>query len=155
VHTDIVSHSANGFPTRTAEEFLEFLRSIPASGPSVPHPTPTEIFVSGHPAAMAFVNMPKPFPASFAKEHFFAVTAFKFTNAERSVRYGRYRILPESALNTLKLPPRLQKRPITSLMSYSKESEPDLSSSRYSCSFPRTVIQSMMPPSNGPRIAGC
>jgi catalase len=95
VHTDIVSHSANGFPTRTAGELLEFFRTIPASGPSVPHPTPTEVFVSGHPAAMAFVNMPKPFPTSFAREHFFAVTAFKFTNAEGSVRYGRYRILPE------------------------------------------------------------
>jgi catalase len=95
VHTDIISHSANGFPARTAEEFLEFLRAIPASAPSVPHPTPMEVFVGGHPAAMAFVNMPKPFPTSFAKEHFFAVSAFKFTNAEGSVRYGRYRILPE------------------------------------------------------------
>jgi catalase len=95
VHTDIVSHSANGFPTRTAEELLEFFRTIPTSGPSVPHPTPMEVFVSRHAAAMAFVNMPKPFPTSFAKEHFFAVNAFKFTNADGSVRYGRYRILPE------------------------------------------------------------
>ena len=95
VHTDIVSHSANGFPTRTAEELLEFFRAIPASGPSVPHPTPVEVFVSTHPAALAFVQMPKPLPTSFAKEHFFAVNAFKFTNAAGSVRYGRYRILPE------------------------------------------------------------
>jgi catalase len=95
VHTDIISHSANGFPARTTAEFLEFLRAIPASGPSVPHPTPMEAFVGRHPAAMAFVNMPKPFPTSFAKEQFFAVSAFKFTNAEGSVRYGRYRILPE------------------------------------------------------------
>jgi catalase len=95
VHTDIVSHSANGFPTRTAEELLEFFRAIAASGPSVPHPTPVELFVSRHPAARAFVQMPKPFPTSFAKEHFFAVNAFKFTNADGSVRYGRYRILPE------------------------------------------------------------
>jgi catalase len=95
VHTDIVSHSANGFPTRTAEELLEFFRAIAASGPSVPPPTPVELFVSRHSAALAFVQMPKPFPTSFAKEHFFAVNAFKFTNADGSVRYGRYRILPE------------------------------------------------------------
>jgi catalase len=95
VHTDIVSHSANGFPTRTAEELLEFFRAIPASGPSVPHPTPVEAFVSTHPAALAFVQLPKPLPTSFAKEQFFAVNAFKFTNAAGSVRYGRYRILPE------------------------------------------------------------
>jgi len=95
VHTDIISHSANGFPTRTAEELLEFFHSIPASGPSVPHPTPMEEFISRHPAALAFVHMPKPFPTSFAKERFFAVNAFKFTNTDGSVRYGRYRILPE------------------------------------------------------------
>jgi catalase len=95
VHTDIVSHSANAFPTRTAEEFLEFLRAIASSGPSVPHPSPVEAFVGSHPAALAFVQMPKPFPTSFAKEHFFAVNAFKFTNADGVVRYGRYRIVPE------------------------------------------------------------
>jgi catalase len=57
VHTDIVSHSANGFPTRTAEELLEFFRAIPASAPSVPQPTPVEVFVSRHPAALAFVQI--------------------------------------------------------------------------------------------------
>src|SRR5262245_44843064 len=27
VHTDIIAHSINGFPTRTGEEFLEFIRA--------------------------------------------------------------------------------------------------------------------------------
>src|SRR5215475_10932172 len=31
VHTDIVAHSANGFPVHTGEEFLEFLRAVVAS----------------------------------------------------------------------------------------------------------------------------
>jgi catalase len=31
VHTDIVSHSTDGFPTRTGQEFLEFLRAVAAS----------------------------------------------------------------------------------------------------------------------------
>ena len=94
-HTDIVAHSANAFPARTAEEFLEFLRALIASGPDVPHPNPIEAFLGSHPAALAFVQMPKPFPASFAREHFFAVSAFKFTNASGAVSYGRYRIVPE------------------------------------------------------------
>jgi catalase len=95
VHTDIVAHSANGFPTHTAEEFLEFLHAVAASGPDVPHPNPVEAFLGAHPAALAFVQMPKPFPTSFAKEHFFAVSAFKFTNADGAVRYGRYLIVPD------------------------------------------------------------
>jgi catalase len=93
-HTDIVAHSANAFPARTAEEFLEFLRAVIASGPDAPHPNPIEQFLGAHPAALAFVQLPKPFPTSFAREHFFAVSAFKFTNADGAVRYGRYRILP-------------------------------------------------------------
>src|SRR5436309_6900030 len=31
VHTDIVAHSTNGFPVRTGEEFLEFLRAAAAA----------------------------------------------------------------------------------------------------------------------------
>src|SRR5947207_7102474 len=38
LHTDIVSHSTDGFPTRDGYQFLEFLRAIAASGPDVPSP---------------------------------------------------------------------------------------------------------------------
>src|ERR1700742_2775666 len=39
VHTDIVAHSTDGFPTRTGQEFLEFLRAVAASSDqSKPHP---------------------------------------------------------------------------------------------------------------------
>jgi catalase len=40
------------------------------------------------------VQAPKPIPTSFARESFFAVSAFKFTNADGTFRYGRYRVLP-------------------------------------------------------------
>jgi catalase len=43
---------------------------------------------------MRFVQIPKPIPTSFARESFFAVSAFKFTNADGTNRYGRYRVLP-------------------------------------------------------------
>jgi catalase len=95
VHTDIVSHSTNGFPTRDGYEFLEFLRAAGASGADVPSPKPVEQFLGTHPAALAFVQAPKPFPTSLARETYYAVTAFAFTNAEGKTRYGRYRIVPE------------------------------------------------------------
>src|SRR5436309_5601171 len=31
-HTDIVAHSTNGFPVRTGEEFVEFVRAAAAAG---------------------------------------------------------------------------------------------------------------------------
>lgn len=95
VHTDIVSHSTDGFPARDGNEFLEFLRALAASGPDVPSPKPVEQFLGSHPAALAFVQTPKPFPSSLARESFYGVTAFAFTNGEGQTRFGRYRILPE------------------------------------------------------------
>jgi catalase len=95
VHTDIVSHSTDGFPTRDGKEFLEFLKAVAASGPDVPQPKPIEVFLGSHPAALAFVQAPKPFPSSFARQTYFGVTAFAFTNASGKKRFGRYRIVPE------------------------------------------------------------
>src|ERR1700736_534019 len=92
VHTDIVSHSTDGFPTRTGEEFLEFLKALAASGPDVPSPKPIEEFLGSHPAALAFVQTPKPSPSSYANETYFGVTAMRFINKEEVSRYGRYRI---------------------------------------------------------------
>jgi len=96
VHTDIVSHSIDAFPTRDGAEFLEFLHAALASGPDVPSPKPVEVFLGAHPAALAFVQAPKPFPMSFAQESFFAVTAFEFLNGAGEKKFGRYRILPEA-----------------------------------------------------------
>ncbi len=95
VHTDIVAHSHDGFPTRTVEEFLEFLHAVAASDPSQPHPNAIEQYLGAHPKALQFVQAPKPIPASFARESFFAVSAFKFSDAQGASRFGRYRILPE------------------------------------------------------------
>jgi catalase len=94
VHTDIVAHSVDTFPARTAEEFLDFLHALIATDPAGPHPNAIEQFLGAHPAALRFVQTPKPIPTSFAKESFFAVSAFRFTNADGVSRYGRYRILP-------------------------------------------------------------
>ena len=101
VHTDIVSHSTDGFPTRTGQEFLEFLRAVAASDPSKPSPSPIEIFMGSHPAALAFVQAPKPSPSSFARESYFGVTAFRFINQGGVSCYGRYRISPEAGIEHL------------------------------------------------------
>jgi catalase len=94
VHTDIVAHSVDTFPSRTAEDFLDFLNALIATDPAGPHPNAIEQYLGTHPAALAFVQAPKPIPTSFAKESFFAVSAFKFTDASGVSQYGRYRILP-------------------------------------------------------------
>jgi catalase len=99
VHTDVVAHSTNGFPVRTGDEFLEFLRAVAAFGAGKPETLGS--FLATHPSAKKFVETPKPIPTSFTKEAFFAVTAFKFTNAAGSSRYGRFRIRPEAGTEYL------------------------------------------------------
>jgi catalase len=128
VHTDIVSHSTDGFPTHTGDEFLELLRAIATSDPANLKGSALEAFLGSHPAALAFVQTPKPAPSSFARESYFGVTAMRFTNEQGKSRYGRYRILPAAGNDFLddaatkskspnylfdELPQRLAKEPIT------------------------------------------
>lgn len=94
VHTDIIAHSTPFFPTRTGAGFLEMLRAIAASPPGTPSPSPIEKFLGANPAALAFVQAPKPAPSSFAREAFYAVNALKFVNVDGKSTYFRYRILP-------------------------------------------------------------
>jgi len=94
VHTDIVSHSTDGFPTRTGDEFLEFLKALATSDPKNLAGSPLEAFLGSHPKALAFVQTPKPAPSSFGRETYFGVTALKFTNKDGASRFGRYRIVP-------------------------------------------------------------
>jgi catalase len=101
VHTDIIGHSTDGFPTRTGQEFLEFLRAVAASGQSKASPSPVELFLGTHPAALAFVQTPKPSPSSFATEAYFGVTAFRFINQDGVARHGRYRVSPEAGIEHL------------------------------------------------------
>jgi catalase len=101
VHTDIVSHSTDGFPTRTGQEFLEFLRAVAASNPPTPSPSPIEKFLGSHPKALEFVQTPKPNPSSFAREAYFGVTAFRFINRDGVSRHGKYLIKPDAGAEHL------------------------------------------------------
>src|ERR1700722_7052540 len=98
-HTDVVAHSTNGFPVRTGEEFVEFLRAAAAFGKGKPEALGA--FLATHPSAKRFVEAAKPIPTSFTREAFFAVTAFKFANAEGVSRHGRFRIRPEAGTEYL------------------------------------------------------
>ena len=101
VHTDIIAHSTPGFPVRTGDEFLEFLSAIAASAKSTASPTPIEAFLASHPAALAFVQIPKPSPSSFGREAYFGLTAYKFINGEGITRFGRYIIQPDAGVDHL------------------------------------------------------
>src|SRR5271165_6719725 len=101
VHTDIIAHSFNGFPARDGEEMLELFQAVAASGPGAATPPPIVAFLAAHPAAKAFVEAPKPIPSSLARQPYFAVNAFKFTNAGGESRFGRFRLVPDAGTEFL------------------------------------------------------
>jgi catalase len=101
VHTDIITHSTDGFPTRTGQEFLEFLRAAAGPGSSK---AALDAFLAAHPAAVTFLQTPKPAPSSFARQGYFGVTSMRFTTAGGVSRYGRYRIIPDAGVDHLDEP---------------------------------------------------
>jgi catalase len=98
-NADILALHIEGFPARTPEEFLAFLRAQlpdPATGKPAPDAVPR--FLDSHPATRAFIErlMQKPVPASYGRASYYAEHAFKFTAADGTSRFGRYRWMPEA-----------------------------------------------------------
>ena len=92
--TDIVTHTFNGFPSSTADDFRDLLIALGTSGPNVPKPTPLDTYLGNHPAAKDFLTAPKPAPVSYGSLPYFGVNAFKFVNAKGDATYGRYQVRP-------------------------------------------------------------
>jgi len=96
---DILANSVEGFIARTPEELLEFLRAqLPDPATGRPDPDAVPRFLAGHPAGRAFVErlMKGAVPASYAQTAYHAEHAFRFTAADRTSRFGRYRFVPQA-----------------------------------------------------------
>jgi catalase len=66
--TDLVTHSFNGFPAPTADDFRQFLIALGTSGPGVAHPTPADTYLAAHPVAKTFLESQKPPPVSYVEQ---------------------------------------------------------------------------------------
>jgi catalase len=91
---DLVTHSFNGFPTRTSDEFAQLLRAIGASGSDAARPTELDRFLGAHPGAKVFLTTQKPPPVSYGTLNYFGVNAFTFIDAAQRRAAVRYRFVP-------------------------------------------------------------
>ncbi len=91
---DVVTHSFNGFPTATTEEFRQLLLTIGASGAGAAKPTALDAFLAAHPIAKTFLTTQKPPAASYATLSYFGVNAFEYTAASGQKTFIRYRFVP-------------------------------------------------------------
>jgi catalase len=97
--TDILALSVEGFPARTPEDVLGFLRAqLPDPVTGQPAPDALPRFLDSHPAARAFIErlMHKPVPASYGQASYHAEHAFRFIAADSTSRFGRYHWVPEA-----------------------------------------------------------
>ena len=94
--TDLVTHSSNGFPAKTAEDMRQFILAVIASGPGVAPPTPIQKYLEAHPEAKPFATAPGPAPVSYGTLAYFGVNTFKFIAADGKATFGRYQIIPET-----------------------------------------------------------
>lgn len=99
--TDVVAHSFNGFPTKTAEEFRQLMIALGSTKPGAAAPTPADAFMGTHPTAKAFFDHLPPPPESYATVEYFGVNSFKFTNGQGRERYGRYQLIPKAGIRSL------------------------------------------------------
>jgi catalase len=76
----------DGFPGTTGEDALEFFSALKDNT--------IGDYLASHPKALTFVQIPKPTPASFGKEKYFGVNAFKLISSDDKETFIRYRIVP-------------------------------------------------------------
>jgi len=93
---DVVSHSFDGFPSRTAAEFRNLLVAMGLSPQHLPSPTAFERYLHTHPTAQEFFANQRPPPESYATLTYHGVNAFKMTNAGGEQRHVRYRFVPRA-----------------------------------------------------------
>jgi catalase len=153
---DILANSIEGFIARTPAELLEFLRAqLPEPATGRPNPDAVPRFLASHPGGRAFVErlMKKPVPASYGQTIYHAEHAFRFTPADGSGRFGRYRFVPEAGEAILS-PDEAGKRSPTFLREELEgrlRTGPVPSRSGWSCSWRRPAIRRTMSPPCGPR----
>lgn len=102
--TDIVALSLPAFFARTPEDLLAFndaRRVDPETGQ--PDLERVGAYLGEHPEAMAAVQaaISHPIPASYATLTYHGLHAFGFVGADGTVRYGRYRLVPDQGDESL------------------------------------------------------
>lgn len=114
-HTDLVSHTFNGFAVRTGEDFLAFLqvfrafqvtkaaldKAKAAGGDTSEEEAvfkaaagPFQAFLATHPSAATFVQSPKPNPLNYGTVTYYEPNTHVLTNADGKVTNVRYRLDP-------------------------------------------------------------
>ena len=114
-YTDLISHSFNGFATRTGEDFLAFLQlfravkfaeSLLEEAKKKGSDTSKELdnlakaqkafgtFLGSHPSAAVFATSKKPIPFNYGTITYYEPNTHVLTNKDGKTTHVRYRLIP-------------------------------------------------------------
>jgi catalase len=112
-HTDLLAITTPIFPARVPEDFIELMTALTAD-PATHQPDvkKVEAFKRAHPELQAALDLALGAPplASYARAAYYAVHAFRFTNAADQARFVRYSWRPQAGTATIP-PEEAQRRP--------------------------------------------
>jgi catalase len=129
-HTDLITHSFDGFATRTGEDFLAFLKLFRAVkvaefnlNEAIEHGGDTSkeqaifdkaqadfgAFLASHPSAMKFVTTPKPNPFNYGTLTYYEPNTHVLTNKDGKITNVRYRLDPADGVHLYTDPEELKK----------------------------------------------
>src|SRR6266478_1585273 len=112
-HTDLLAITTPIFPARGPEDFIELMAALTAD-PATHQPDVKKIeaFKKAHPELQAALALALGAPAleSYARAAYYAVHAFRFTNAAGQARFVRYIWRPQAGVATIP-PEEAQRRP--------------------------------------------
>lgn len=115
-HTDLISHSFNGFATRNGEDFLAFLKLFGAFGAAKAAYEKAKAgggdyskeeaafekaqaafgaFLVANPSAAVFVQAPKPNPHNYGTITYYQPNTHVLTNQDGTTTNVRYRLVPK------------------------------------------------------------
>jgi len=112
-HTDLLAITAPIFPARVPEDFIELMAALTADPRThLPDLKKIEAFKKAHPELQAALALALGAPAlaSYARAVYYAVHAFRFTNAVGQARFVRYTWQPQVGTATI-TPEEAKRRP--------------------------------------------
>jgi catalase len=112
-HTDLLAITAPIFPARVPEDFIELMAALTADPRThLPDLKKIEAFKKAHPELQAALALALGAPAlaSYARAVYYAVHAFRFTNAVGQARFVRYTWQPQAGTATI-TPEEAKRRP--------------------------------------------
>ena len=94
--TSLVCINMPFFIAKTPEDFIGLNLAGQSKAPKDVHPTPFEQWAAAHPETNTFLGFPRPMPVSFGTQDYFALHAYKLTDASGATKFVRFHIVPEA-----------------------------------------------------------